>query len=349
MSSGSSTALRARGGKKSGSASATLAAFVKEVKVLETDANSVRGRDASVIKEDCLKLEARINAAAASLTAGGRKKVLAQLKQVVDDTESEDRMEKACGKVLQRGMLLVMVGPVLITLLASCTEFATRPAMAVEPLGARDLAGRHAVVTGGCGAVGFEVAVLLADAGAGVVVGCHEEATAVGAGGGAAGAAGAAGVAPTAADADAAEAADAAAQRRFEKQEAIKHRIKDLGLRRGENGENSENGENVSGGGWIEVWPLALESLDAVRSFAARYDSDIGAKQGLDLLVHSAATKEGCKTSVDGHDLATQVNYLAPFLLTKLLLPSLQKRPTAASTSASASASASSSTASSTA
>lgn len=50
--------------------------------------------------------------------------------------------------------------------------------------------------------------------------------------------------------------------------------------------------------------------------------------QGLDalnLLVHGAATKRGCNRSEDGHEHATQVNYLSPFMLTSLLLPSLRR------------------------
>eukprot|EP01050_Picozoa_sp_SAG11_P003155 SAG11_NODE_172_length_13574_cov_14.732690_13_plen_97_part_00 len=45
----------------------------------------------------------------------------------------------------------------------------------------------------------------------------------------------------------------------------------------------------------------------------------------LDILVHNAATKEGCGRTVDGHSIVTQVNYLSPFLLTRLLLPTLRK------------------------
>jgi len=43
------------------------------------------------------------------------------------------------------------------------------------------------------------------------------------------------------------------------------------------------------------------------------------------LLVHNAGIKDGCSKTEDGFELSMQVNYMAPHLLTQLLLPSLQK------------------------
>eukprot|EP00747_Dinoflagellata_sp_TGD_P034707 gnl/TRDRNA2_/TRDRNA2_137419_c0_seq1.p1 gnl/TRDRNA2_/TRDRNA2_137419_c0~~gnl/TRDRNA2_/TRDRNA2_137419_c0_seq1.p1 ORF type:complete len:350 (+),score=38.55 gnl/TRDRNA2_/TRDRNA2_137419_c0_seq1:1-1050(+) len=74
--------------------------------------------------------------------------------------------------------------------------------------------------------------------------------------------------------------------------------------------------------GWIQAWPLELESFASVRTFATRVTKEMGT---LNILVHNAATKEGCGRTEDGHELTTQVNYLSPFLLTQLLLPMLHK------------------------
>jgi len=70
----------------------------------------------------------------------------------------------------------------------------------------------------------------------------------------------------------------------------------------------------------VELLPLNLEDFASVRSFAAAVlgkaslataggaDGGRGSVDGsvVDVLVHGAATKEGCFTTVDGHDLATQ-------------------------------------------
>jgi NAD(P)-dependent dehydrogenase (short-subunit alcohol dehydrogenase family) len=65
-----------------------------------------------------------------------------------------------------------------------------------------------------------------------------------------------------------------------------------------------------------------LSSLDEVRRLAAEVDG------GLDLLINNAGIGSGApgtarEVSRDGHELRLAVNYLAPFLLTHLLLPNL--------------------------
>lgn len=72
--------------------------------------------------------------------------------------------------MLQFAFMGTAIIPLLVTLAESIMESATRPAMEVLPA---DLTGMHAVVTGGCGAIGLELAVMLAKSAAGVIIACH--------------------------------------------------------------------------------------------------------------------------------------------------------------------------------
>ncbi|MCM3778461.1 SDR family NAD(P)-dependent oxidoreductase [Microbacterium hydrocarbonoxydans] len=63
--------------------------------------------------------------------------------------------------------------------------------------------------------------------------------------------------------------------------------------------------------------------LDDVRTLAGRIDDLLG-DDGLDVLANNAGGIFGDRTpTVDGHEKTIQVNHLAPFLLTNLLLPRL--------------------------
>ncbi|MFB4349652.1 SDR family NAD(P)-dependent oxidoreductase [Microbacterium sp. CR_7] len=63
--------------------------------------------------------------------------------------------------------------------------------------------------------------------------------------------------------------------------------------------------------------------LDDVRALAGRIDHLLG-DDGLDVLANNAGGIFGDRTpTVDGHEKTIQVNHLAPFLLTNLLLPRL--------------------------
>lgn len=69
-----------------------------------------------------------------------------------------------------------------------------------------------------------------------------------------------------------------------------------------------------------------LASLDEVRRLAAAIQAD---HQRLDVLINNAGIGAGAdgeprQLSADGHELRFAVNYLAPFLLTRLLLPQLK-------------------------
>jgi NAD(P)-dependent dehydrogenase (short-subunit alcohol dehydrogenase family) len=96
-------------------------------------------------------------------------------------------------------------------------------------------------------------------------------------------------------------------------------------------GRNRQRAEEVmaeiaGGGGTAAFYPADLSSLAEVRALAAAIAKD---HQRLDVLINNAGigTRSGGpqrRTSVDGHELRFAVNYLAGFLLTRLLLPLLR-------------------------
>jgi hypothetical protein len=76
------------------------------------------------------------------------------------DVESTDRIEAFFGKWLQRLVMFVSFFPMAVTLVGTAQELATRPALvASSAMPLVDLAGQRAVVTGGCGSLGLELAV----------------------------------------------------------------------------------------------------------------------------------------------------------------------------------------------
>jgi NAD(P)-dependent dehydrogenase (short-subunit alcohol dehydrogenase family) len=70
-----------------------------------------------------------------------------------------------------------------------------------------------------------------------------------------------------------------------------------------------------------------LASLAEVRDLAERVRADLTAENGagLDVLINNAGVGSGTdrRLTADGHELHWAVNYLAPVLLTRLLLPAL--------------------------
>jgi retinol dehydrogenase-12 len=79
----------------------------------------------------------------------------------------------------------------------------------------------------------------------------------------------------------------------------------------------------ASGGrGELEVRQLDLSSLDSVRAFAAKANSDLAR---IDVLINNAGIfpQKATKTA-DGFEAQFGVNYLGPFLLTNLLLDKLK-------------------------
>ena len=69
-----------------------------------------------------------------------------------------------------------------------------------------------------------------------------------------------------------------------------------------------------------QAWVCDFESLEEVRAAAARLPS------GLDILINNAGVYlREPSTTKDGYETTFQVNHLAPFLLTNLLLPSMSE------------------------
>jgi NAD(P)-dependent dehydrogenase (short-subunit alcohol dehydrogenase family) len=82
-------------------------------------------------------------------------------------------------------------------------------------------------------------------------------------------------------------------------------------------------------GALVEPRSVDLSSLARVRTFAA---GEIERGEAIDVLLHVAGVMQQSPTrrvTVDGFEETLAVNALAPFLLTGLLLPSLQRSPSA--------------------
>ena len=80
----------------------------------------------------------------------------------------------------------------------------------------------------------------------------------------------------------------------------------------------------------LEVRYLDLANLSSVVEFATSFtgevtDEEDGSGAIAGLLNNAASLEDACTPTMDGFETATQVNYLAPTLLTKLLLPQLEQ------------------------
>jgi NAD(P)-dependent dehydrogenase (short-subunit alcohol dehydrogenase family) len=76
------------------------------------------------------------------------------------------------------------------------------------------------------------------------------------------------------------------------------------------------------GGGRIEVLPLDLASLESVRAFATEIAA---AHPAIQLLINNAGAWFNDRTITnEGHELTLATNLLAPYLLSRLLLPQLR-------------------------
>ena len=86
-----------------------------------------------------------------------------------------------------------------------------------------------------------------------------------------------------------------------------------------------------TGNAAIEVRYLDLANLSSVADFAASLtsasseDDEAGGEPITGLLNNAGSLENACSPTLDGFETATQVNYLAPALLTKLLLPQLEQ------------------------
>lgn len=282
--SGNST-LRARGSNpaanKNGSSTSLVTKTVyapesevselrKKVEALHAEAGKPMGRDAAVILKDGESLKDHISTM--SLRDDDRKEFIEKLDEVDSQLAWEVNVDKHCSKYIQLILVAITIIPMLLTAWEGIYEFATRPIIEV---GRAELYNKVAIVTGGYGSIGLELAVMLANSSAGVVLTYHGA--------------------------------------ELNRTDRVREELDRMGLLR-----NKARSNRI---GWVDVWPLQLESLASVREFAARVGKELGT---VDILVHNAATKKGCIRTEDGHEMVTQVNYLAPFLLNQLLLPALQ-------------------------
>ena len=88
-------------------------------------------------------------------------------------------------------------------------------------------------------------------------------------------------------------------------------------------GRSAEKTRAVADDTGAEALTADFARLDDVRALAGRIDDLLG-DDGLDVLANNAGGSFGDRTpTVDGHEKTIQVNHLAPFLLTNLLLPRL--------------------------
>ena len=234
-------------------------------------------------------------------------------KKAREETEADElekQCEDACEKYCKHACLIWMLLAPLISLCAFVTEFATRPPMLPELDGGVDLRGQAAVVTGGCGAIGSELAAMLAACGADVALGCR----------------------------DAAAAPDAVARISAKAAE----------ISRGSETLAAWAGHAADGVGAVVAFPLDLASLASVRRFAKRFDpaaaggaggggggggggSPFGGERGVQLLVNAAgsAGEGACTWTEDGFERLFQVNFLGHALLAREMLPALRARASA--------------------
>ena len=85
--------------------------------------------------------------------------------------------------------------------------------------------------------------------------------------------------------------------------------------------------QNVSGSSKIKLYYVDLSDIASIRQVAARIKQE---HSKIDILINNAGVftlKE--KYTADGFEMMLGVNYIAPFLLTNLLLPLLKKAPEA--------------------
>lgn len=75
----------------------------------------------------------------------------------------------------------------------------------------------------------------------------------------------------------------------------------------------------------IDVWPLDMESYDSIQSFAHKAATDL---PRIDFVILNAgvAPLKYTTTRATGHEHTIQVNHIGTFLLSTLLLPTLQKQ-----------------------
>ena len=153
----------------------------------------------------------------------------------------------------------------LISALSTIGEFVLRPDM---PLPNSPLHGQHAVITGGCGAIGAETARMMVDAGANVVIGCRNLTIAQ------------------------------------EVARKIRTRTQNTDTD-ADDEDDDEAFDEVKGS--IHGWEVQLESFKSVRKFSQKYKDKFGNEHGLQMLLLNAGTTTGCTYTEDQNELVFQV------------------------------------------
>lgn len=87
------------------------------------------------------------------------------------EEEEDEELERACQKWCGRALTISMIAGPVWSLLLFILEWATRAPMLVDMSVRMD--NQHAIVTGGCGEMGEELAQMMVAAGATVVIGCR--------------------------------------------------------------------------------------------------------------------------------------------------------------------------------
>ena len=277
--------------KKPHNSSNDHASFVKEITKIKADASSIRGPDAKLIVLACNNLKERIQSS--KITTKEKKKLIFDVTVLIEESESEERMEACCAKILQRGILFMTFGPMLLSLLGTIGERITRPNMSFEE---RSLTHTRAIVTGGCGDLGSRLVVKLAESGCNVIAACRSTPLLEG-------------------SMENNNSNEGEQEEKFlnhystrfqQFEEKKKKKIEEE-----EDEEEEVKEEEKKIGGSIQVWKLDLTSFASVEDFSARYHNS---EKSLDMLIHAAAVREeeseGCTTTMDGYDTTIQTNYL---------------------------------------
>jgi NAD(P)-dependent dehydrogenase (short-subunit alcohol dehydrogenase family) len=84
--------------------------------------------------------------------------------------------------------------------------------------------------------------------------------------------------------------------------------------------------ETIAGHGPLRSLVADLSDLDAVADLARELEAELGEGGRLDVLINNAGVYQNeLRFGTQGHELTWTVNYLAPFLLSQLLLPLLRR------------------------
>ena len=261
----------------------------------------MRGRDADVVMKECDEVMERLSKDV-SVSKRERAHFEKRLKEVKAEASAESALEKGCAKWVTRIFMITTFLPLIITMMGRIQEFVMRPSLNLDST--LDLSDTTHLITGGCSGMGLEVAKMFAQRGANVVVGCRDE--------------------------------DKLSETLSLLHSVIKHHssVQDLDDEYFDDDDKEEHTEAQ----FFQAHFLDMESFESVQSFSERVAIELTEKS-IDTIVrsirsvssfehsnsfqrtqvHNAASNEACRETVDGVEVALQVNYLSPFLLNRNL------------------------------